>query len=368
MFSWQGKVSRDSFTYDGSSFYVEVDQHRHPRASPTSLHALLTYVDPAPLLTKKGTVAKRQPKSHPDPPAHYYQAQCIHHGLHAYKQRPAAKKHLLAAFESGKGTIIVPERVQALEKEMMAEYEAAHAVAQQQMEEAWAAEEKRYAAARREWEDEFEAERIRQSEEVGRMVQDFAAAGIRIQLGRINGSDSDNEAAPTRAAKNAKLRNDIAETQLRAIVEKLVFEKKARLMKKAMSREVNALGNVAEAAAKVQAKTNKNNLKRLADLPTKDDEGTYKIVAPYVLEGWGDPTRIMTFEMTASHGNSHFWVSFQFGVISGVMRSYGAPPVYIGDKVRFHWRGRDDGTGETTYDRQNTASIIFLGKEESAGA
>ncbi|KAG5652279.1 hypothetical protein H0H81_005591, partial [Sphagnurus paluster] len=161
--SWQGSISRDGFTYDGRSFYVEVDSHRHARASPSSLRELLTYIDPGPLLTKKGTVAKRQPKSHPDPPAHYYQAQCIHYGLHPYEQRPVAKKHLLAAFESGNGTIAVPEHIQALGREMRAEYEVANANA--------IAQEK--AGAQETRKKKRGVERLRQREEADGMVKEF---------------------------------------------------------------------------------------------------------------------------------------------------------------------------------------------------
>ncbi|KAG5652278.1 hypothetical protein H0H81_005590 [Sphagnurus paluster] len=354
MTGWQGSISRDGFIYDGRSFCVEIDQHRHPRASPTSLHALLTYVDPGTALTKKGTVAKRQPTPHTDQPAHYYQAQCIHYGLHPYKQRLAAKRHLLAAFESGDGTIAVPEHIRALEEEMRVEYDVANANAQEKM------------AAQRARRREREAERRREKVEAREMVEDFAAAGINIELGTIDGTDSDYEQKPN---KYIQLRTDIAqlsEEQLRSIVERLAFDLRTGSLKKMTGKEI-ALAKAENAKAQAAANEDTNDMKRLGNLPTKDNEGRYNIVAPYLRDEWPDDTEKMSLKMSISRGKSHFWVWFHFGIVSGIMRSFSAPPTHVGDKVRFQWRGREEGEGEMTYDEANTASITFLGEGRIRG-
>ena len=58
---------------------------------------LLTYVDPGPIPTKKGTPRVHQPKPHKDQTAKFYEAQLIHYGLEPRKGKQAAKKALLAA-------------------------------------------------------------------------------------------------------------------------------------------------------------------------------------------------------------------------------------------------------------------------------
>ncbi|KAG5649673.1 hypothetical protein H0H81_002551, partial [Sphagnurus paluster] len=107
--------------------------------------------------------------------------------------------------------------------------------------------------------------------------------------------------------------------------------------------------------------------KRLGDLPTKDNEGRYNIMALFLRDEWPDDTEKMSLKMSISRGKSHFWVWFHFGIVSGIMRSCSTPPTHVGDKVRFQWRGREEGEGEMTYDEENTASITFLGEGRIRG-
>jgi hypothetical protein len=125
-------VSLDGFFYAGHGLYVQSEgasTHRHHRRDAASLHALLTYVPPTgPLLTKKGEVAKRQPRPYKDEPGHFYVAQLALYGLKPLKTKDAAKKNLLLAFKGGK-TLEVPDRLVQLERELKVEYDQANKVA-----------------------------------------------------------------------------------------------------------------------------------------------------------------------------------------------------------------------------------------------
>lgn len=121
--SYAAPVTKDNvFFYTFSGLYVEVSdggaysKHRHARADPSTLYNLLTYEDRGPVLTKKGVPAKRQPV-HKDETVHFYCAQLLHYGLKPLKTKPAAKKHLLAAFGPDQ-TLGVPEHIIQLEKDL----------------------------------------------------------------------------------------------------------------------------------------------------------------------------------------------------------------------------------------------------------
>ncbi|KDR85353.1 hypothetical protein GALMADRAFT_204831 [Galerina marginata CBS 339.88] len=362
--SWVPPVSRDGFFHSGASFYVEVDHHRHPRCDSGALYKLLTWTDPPPLLTKKGIVAKRQPDPHKDSPGHFYQAQCLHYGLKGYKQKPAAKKHLLAAFNATTKDMAVPPHILALEKSLNEEYKAVNEVAMQKAKEEEVRQEKMYQIERKRMQGEREKERQKEREGADGMLNEFAAAGITISQGKIAGTQSDNEVSPTKSKKvsEAELRKDIAalsETQLRAMIEKLVFDKKVQTFKKAAVKELDALKKAQAANAKVPKGKGKGKVATLAE--TMDDEGEYLVTAPYLRDGWGDGYQTMKLKMSGSPGRSHQWVWFHFGIISGIMRSRGLLPEHVGDKTHFHWRGREEGEGEMTYGSDNTASITFVG-------
>lgn len=81
--------------------------------------------------------------------------------------------------------------------------------------------------------------------------------------------------------------------------------------------------------------------------------GLYDIEAPYLDSPYGH-----TFEVYPSSTSSHFWASFDLGVVSGVMRSIHAPPNSFDTDVYFEWRGRQ--TGGMTFQVDNRAIITFL--------
>ncbi|KAF8076922.1 hypothetical protein FPV67DRAFT_1665160 [Lyophyllum atratum] len=354
--SYAPPVSRSGFYYSGSEFYVEIDRHRHPRASSYALYDLLTYTPPSgPLLTKAGKVAVRQPAPHKDSPGHFYQAQCWHYGLNEYKTRPAAKKHLLAAFNPTTRTLEVPPHILALEAELKEEYKVANEIAAQKFKEERARQEK----ARQE-------EQNKKRGESDAILKEFADIGVVVSRGTIPDSDSEGPSG-TKAKKisDAELRKGIAaltEAQLRVILERLVFDKKTPAFKRAAVKELDAI-NKAEAAkaqaAKGRGKGKADYRKRLSD--TVDHLGEYKVIAPYLRDQWESSTQTMKLKMSFSPGRSHLWVWFHFGIVSGVMRSYGTLPTHIGDTVHFQWRGQEEGEGEMTYGEENTASITFLG-------
>ncbi|KAL9035193.1 MAG: hypothetical protein Q9214_006699, partial [Letrouitia sp. 1 TL-2023] len=126
-----GPVSSGPFRYSVSSgLLVEIVDHtdtydikRHARCSPSYLHSLLTWVDPGPVLTKKGKPKVRQPPPHEDKPAHFYEAQLIHYGLEPFTSKAAAKKALLEAIENADGELKVSDSVKNLERRMKEEYD-----------------------------------------------------------------------------------------------------------------------------------------------------------------------------------------------------------------------------------------------------
>ncbi|KAI0027547.1 hypothetical protein K488DRAFT_90731 [Vararia minispora EC-137] len=151
----------DSFFFSGntygsndveSCFYVRIledggKRHHHTRASPLTLHSLLTWTNPGPVLTKKGVPSKRQPAPHKDEPWHFYTAQLLHYGLKPLKTKAAAKKALLAAFGGGT-TLQVPQHILTLQQKLRAEWLVVHAKVKVQHEEERATKERALAEQR----------------------------------------------------------------------------------------------------------------------------------------------------------------------------------------------------------------------------
>ncbi|KAL8804917.1 MAG: hypothetical protein Q9200_005631 [Gallowayella weberi] len=86
--------------------------------------------------------------------------------------------------------------------------------------------------------------------------------------------------------------------------------------------------------------------------------GVYTIAAPSISNGWDCDGPLM-LSLAPSSTRSHLWGSFDFGVFEGKLRSI---PTKEGanDTIRFHWRGRETGEGESTYEPENTAKFTFL--------
>ncbi|KAF7337992.1 hypothetical protein MVEN_02023100 [Mycena venus] len=100
--------------------------------------------------------------------------------------------------------------------------------------------------------------------------------------------------------------------------------------------------------------------------PAKSQEGgelcgKFEIIAPFLTEQWEDSTRdTMWLKLSPSSTNVRLWGQFDFGIISGIIRST-TLPVQVNDSMKFFWRGREDGTGESTFGPENVGTIEFLG-------
>lgn len=96
--------------------------------------------------------------------------------------------------------------------------------------------------------------------------------------------------------------------------------------------------------------------------------GQFDIVAPELSDNWECYGDSFTFKMSPSPGTGkHLWVSFELGVVSGVMRSTGPPPKTTNTPIEFTWRGAETGEGETTFGEDNVASVVFLGDGKIKG-
>jgi hypothetical protein len=97
------------------------------RCNGDRLIALLTYVAPPPLLTKKGKPRVRQPPPHQDETDEFYAAQCVHYGLPRGSQKSrikaATKDALLALAKANGGVFIVPAAVAEVEAKLAREFQ-----------------------------------------------------------------------------------------------------------------------------------------------------------------------------------------------------------------------------------------------------
>jgi hypothetical protein len=186
-------VTRDDvFFYDGSSdLFVKLDGRNYRRADPRHLHGLLTWVDPGPVLTKKGVPRKRQPSPHRDETTAYYRAQLLLFGLKPLKTKPAAKSALLAAFRDGQD-LKVPEQLQKLEDELST---------------LWHAENEKARIRYEEKKKEEERKRQERQKELGRRHEAILA-----EVGEENGSI----ALEATSSRKRKATNDGAVAQKKA--------------------------------------------------------------------------------------------------------------------------------------------------------
>lgn len=87
--------------------------------------------------------------------------------------------------------------------------------------------------------------------------------------------------------------------------------------------------------------------------------GVYKIVAPALSENWNcDP---LTIELCLSSTGSHMWGVFNFGFLRGRLRSekLDKSSPFKGT-IKFDWRGRETGEGESTIEPENIINLNFL--------
>lgn len=96
-------------------------------------------------------------------------------------------------------------------------------------------------------------------------------------------------------------------------------------------------------------------------LTRKDTEGKFNVSSPYLSENWSDyASEDMWLKVAHSKTGGHVWISFDFGVVSGVMRG-SAPPKESTTVCTFTWHGHEQGEGEMTFTEENTGTITFLG-------
>lgn len=343
----------DGFTCTGNRFYVVVDGNQHEREGAQQLYNLLTYTPPPPTLTKKGTVAKRQPVPHKDHAAHFYCAQLIHYGLKPLKTREPAKKRLLAAFGAGQ-TLSVPASILQLEISMKEEWKKANKVAEKKYQEEAVERDRREREERQQRDIREKERREEQEEEQKTMMKEFFGV---FDAAALDDSDEDEPEAPRLSkAQMPKEIASLSNDQMRKLLFKLLAD--VPEVEDVMKNEIE----------KAQAQGRKSKTKPKAG-PSKNQKalsvaqwkGSYTVYAPKLADNWDDAEGPLELEVYPSAKSSHLWAAFNFGIISGVIRSSDAPPKTIGDKIHFDWRGRESGEGEMTFGDRNKGAITFLG-------
>ena len=86
--------------------------------------------------------------------------------------------------------------------------------------------------------------------------------------------------------------------------------------------------------------------------------GSYTISAPAISEGWGISDG-MKLRFCQSSSGRHIWGDFDFEFFCGTFRSERLSPSQKG-KIKCHWRGRETGEGESTFDPENVLELEFI--------
>ncbi|KAJ4494518.1 hypothetical protein C8J55DRAFT_97502 [Lentinula edodes] len=343
-------VTRGSFFY-GSDFYVEApgsggfSRERFTRESSGSLYSLLTYTPPSgPVLTKAGKVAKRQPSPYRDRTGAFYCAQLIHYGLKEYKTKEAAKKHLLQAFDADH-ELKVPENILLVEKELKEEYDKANLVAGRLYEE------RRL----------LERERVRKEQEE-RSRKNAALMKQLKEISETKVAGTDDSGAMVERLSDKALRDAIKvmpEGDLRKIVAKVV--KDVPELRDAVELQISRSQKTTQKANK-----GKSAVKSINNLRDREFRGRFDVAIPFMSEQWSQflPDELFTLKICKSMKSSHLWGKFDFGGISGILRSTSSPlpeSFPAGFKVEFLWRGEESGEGESSFGKDNKGYIVFLG-------
>ncbi|KAL0069025.1 hypothetical protein AAF712_004019 [Marasmius tenuissimus] len=344
-------ISRDGFSCIGNCFYVEVEGNRVEREGSTRLHWLLTYTPPAgPVLTKKGTVAKRQPAPHKDSPGWFYCAQLLHYGLKPLKTKAPAKKQLLAAFDKD-GVLHVPENILQIERELKAEYQSANAAVQ-----------KKYEESQRKAQLEEEKKQQQALERQNTLFDRVLAASNGLGVDEVESEDDDDEDRTMEDLQDAvdtipvgELRRMVktlmvVDTEVEEAVRNCVSQHHAKTKKKQKAQVAKGKGK----SSNLKAKT----------VPDRELLGKFDIVAPLIAEQWGYTYGdAFILKICPSSTRARLWGTFEFGVISGIIRS-SAPttklpdrPFSAGLRLEFVWRGREaSGEDERHLARQHSIS------------
>jgi len=99
-----------------------------------------------------------------------------------------------------------------------------------------------------------------------------------------------------------------------------------------------------------------------ANMDVLEWQGAYDVTSPDLVELGPDygVGRAFTLEMYRFSTNSHLWAAFDFGVVSGIMRSKTTPPTAIDAKVSYQWRGYESGENTMLYGKDNKGDMTLL--------
>ncbi|PPQ68630.1 hypothetical protein CVT25_005539 [Psilocybe cyanescens] len=352
-------VTRGAFTFKEGMIYAEFEGPCHPRTDAAELHRLLTYSPPPPVLTKAGTVAKRQPKdTHVDPDAHYYSAQLIHYGLKPLKTKIPAKKRLLAAFGDGK-TLQVPKAIIDLEAIMKKEWQTLDSKYKEEQEVQRKIQSKRDEEARLEmikWEEARLLEKPGPSLITTMGTTKMTAKGnakpptnsiqARVDTVLAKRPKPATQAPKMTSAERQKAVNSLSVDQARGLL--AVLLEKIPAAEKILDAELFS----------IKAKSPKIK-EKLVDSSVWT--GVYDVEAPMIVEDQELRGSVpSTLEIYPSSTSAHLWASFELGVLKGVMRSLHPVPKFLNTEVYFEYRGYEAGEDCMTFSDDNRAILIFL--------
>ncbi|KAL8693887.1 MAG: hypothetical protein Q9218_001352, partial [Villophora microphyllina] len=152
------------------------------------------------------------------------------------------------------------------------------------------------------------------------------------------------------AVANEKLRKrEEEQRQKEEIAERKRESEEEKLLAEVLNVEPTAAGQRMKTKAAVER------------FDVRSVRGDYIIVAPKVSDGWKRATEWgpLRLALAPSSTLQHLWGSFDFGVFEGMLRS-STPISPTSNMVKFLWRGRDTGTGESTYRPENITKFTFL--------
>ncbi|KAL1721773.1 hypothetical protein EV715DRAFT_271030 [Schizophyllum commune] len=364
-------VSRDEFFHDGTMFYVEIDgKHRHPRCDASSLHGLLTYTPPSGLApTKKDNIAKGLPPPHKDPPPHFYTAQMIHYGLKPLKTRDPAKKKLLAAFGGG-ATLVVPAHILQLEQQLATEFAVNNKGAAKQPKTKKAKEAKQaspaVALAKQDPSNDAPPPAARDPKASKKAPPPVDVQALRSSLEGLKHQDLVKIILHVAQdpAVHSSITEQVRELQAAAPLIRFLPPPVPPPAPTAMRMDLIIPPKPARTKQTARKSTYSRPPRRPIIKPTSgafEPVGTYELSVPEIEEEWpqyGGDTPCL--DVCPSSTGAHLWGSFDFGVVSGVFRSFGAAPTAANLKTDFRWRGREEGEGEMQLGQGLKGYIKFL--------
>ncbi|KAL1709207.1 hypothetical protein EV121DRAFT_286854 [Schizophyllum commune] len=364
-------VSRGDFFHDGTMFYVEIEgKHRHPRCDASSLHGLLTYTPPSgPAPTKKDNIAKGLPPPHKDPPPHFYTAQMIHYGLKPLKTRDPAKKKLLAAF-GGSSILAVPAHILQLEQQLATEFAVNNKGAAKQPKTKKAKEAKRASPAvtlaKQDPSNDAPPPAARDPKASKKAPPPVDVQALRSSLEGLKHQDLVKIILHVAkdAAVHSSVTEQVRELQAAAPLIRFLPPPVPPPAPTAMRADLMIPPKPARTKQTARKSTYSRPPRRPLIKPTSgafEPVGTYELSVPEIEEEWpqyGGDTPCL--DVCPSSTGAHLWASFDFGVVSGVFKSFGAAPTAANLKTDFRWRGREEGEGEMQLGQGLKGYIKFL--------